>query len=366
MRAAPAPIVTHIPSQRPSGNVVNDQIWFTYYPAVSAGGPAPAVVLLHPIGTTTGDLSDRAMQRLAGRIAGRGIGCAVMELPYHMHRQPPGTSDIAHFIEPRQYDVTQALRQGADDVSTLAQWLGRQPGVDPTRLGVVGFSLGGIVAHLAMGLDARLTAGVTVNAGGSLPTLYRDSFEVVSHGHYAPPTPAQLMQLSAVDPITYAGQNRPRHVLMIEAARDVYVPPANARALWNALGRPPIIWTDTNHFAFLLAGPSLAVTIAAYLDRVWSGHADDPAPLPRPFIPTLKVAYLYEFDGNSTPAVDYQFYSFASRHDNKSAVHLDIGESGRGPFLALGATVNAYVDVGLLGQLHGHPVVPYLALQLVF
>jgi dienelactone hydrolase len=364
--ASDGPTVFQIPSQMPSGDAVNDQIWFTYYRAVSASGPVPSVVILHPIGAATGDLSDRDMQRLAGSMAARGISCAVMELPYHEHRHTLGTDSVAHFIDPKRYDVVQALSQGASDVSTVAQWLGRQTGADPSRLGVVGFSLGGIVAHLAMGLDARLTAGVTINAGGDLPTLFRDSFEVKSHGHYTTPTADEIEKLAAVDPVTYGKANRPRHVLMIQAARDVYVPPANARALWNALGRPPIIWTDTNHFAFLLAGDSLARVAVAYLDRVWSGHADDPAPLPHLSIPTLKIAYLYEFDGNSTPAVLDQFYSFAARSDHKSALHLDVGESGRGPVLALGATVNAYVDAGVLAQIHGRPVVPYVSLQLVF
>ncbi len=310
------------------------------------------------------------MQRLAGQMASHGIGCALMSLPYHLQRQTPGGSSESHFIGPRVDDVAQAFTQSAADVSAVTDWLAARPDVDTHKLGVMGISLGAIVAHLAMGRDARLVAGVALEGGGDLPTLYRDSLEVRLNGRYREEllTPQARALLQAVDPAgtSNAQAHRPRRVLMIEAARDLYVPPANALFLWNALGHPPIQWTDTNHFTFLLAGASLANIASVYLHRVWSGDADDPAPLPHYAVPTLKVGWLLELNGNLTPAFVWQAYSLASRSDHLSLAHLDLGIGGRGPFVGVAFTLTPYVDAGMEHRFSSRAVQPYVSLHFVF
>ena len=52
---------------------------------------------------------------------------------------------------------------------------------------------------------------------------------------------------------------------MIQAARDLIVPPADAVKLWNALGEPPIRWLDTNHFGPIFASGVIMQWSAAYL-----------------------------------------------------------------------------------------------------
>lgn len=366
--SAPNPIIVQLPSQRPSGNAINDVIWVTFYPARNAAGPAPAVVLLHPIGEDQGDLSDRFMHKLAEQIADRGIGAALMTLPWHSQRRPPHTENLYHFIGPNIDDVLQAMSQSSSDVSTVTTWLSQRPDVDPHRLGVVGISLGAIVAHLAMGQDARLSAGVAMEGGGNLPALYHTSAEVILHGKPAakPLTAANLARLSAVDPASYAQFNRPRHVLMIEAARDLYVPPADATYLWKALGRPPIQWLETNHFAFLLTGSSLANASAAYLNGIWSGKPEGTFPVPHVRTPVLKFGWLYELSGYTTPSLQWQLLAFGARRDHLSVANLNLGESGRGPFLGLAATVNPYIDVGIAQRVTGRPFQPYVSVHLVF
>lgn len=180
-----APVIVQIPSKLPSGNPVNDKIWVEFYPAsATAVRPAPAIVLLHPIGQAADDALDKFMHHLAAHIASRGIGCAFMTLPYHLQRSPGGINSVANFVGPKVSDVVQAMSQSASDVSTVADWLSARPDVDAHRLGVVGISLGAIVAHLAMGQDARLNAGVAIEGGGNLPDLYRDSLEIRLHSEY--------------------------------------------------------------------------------------------------------------------------------------------------------------------------------------
>lgn len=326
------------------------------------------MILLHPIGIRKGDFTDKYMHRLGQRMAEKGINSAVVVMPWHAERAEAHSQPLDHYIG---RDVTmdiESLRQAVSDVRTVTNWLAQRPEVDNNRIGIVGISLGAIILHLAMGQDSRLSAGVALEGGGDLASLYRNSAEIALNGHpnEIPLSKAQLKRLSTVDPASYADQNRPRRVLMIQAARDLNVPPSNAIYLWNALGHPPIQWVDTNHYAFILSGASLANTAAAYLNGVWSGKPDSEIAYPAFRPPTIKVGWLFEMTGYSSPAIQWEFYSFASRPDHMSLVNLDLGESGRGPFLGLAVTINPFVDIGVEQCITGRPIQPYVSLHLVF
>lgn len=358
------PLVVRLPSARPSGNAVNDVVWMHFYAArVSRAGPAPAVVLVHSLAETRGGFTDQFMQRLARDLAARGIGCAFMTLPFHMERGvADGQPYLRHFAGPDVDADVAALDQSASDVSTVVDWLSACPDVDSHRIGAVGISIGAIVVHLAMGRDTRLSAGVALLGGGNLPELYRHSLSIRLFGGFSPGllTPEAVRELQGVDPALY---RRPRRVLMVEAARDLYVPPANAEFLWDALGRPPIQWVDTNHFALFLAEPSVARTTATFLWQTWNCGA---ASAPRVSVPTLKLGLITGLGAVLTPAVQWQFYTLASRADHMALLHSDLGWSGRGPFVSLAMTVNAFMDVGVAQRLGAKSPKPYLSLHVVF
>lgn len=365
---SPPPEIVKLASSLPSGDAVNDRIFVTFYPASPAGRPAPAVILLHPIGISEGDIADKYMHRLGQRMSARGINCALITLPWHAQRGLKDSSPMSHYLG---QDVTadiHSLQQCVSDVRTVTDWLTTRPDVDSHRLGILGISLGAIVAHLAMGQDSRLIAGVALEGGGDLPNLYRHSGEIILNGqsNSHPVASSDLARLRVVDPLQYVDNNRPRRVLMIQAARDLNVPPFNGLVLWNALGRPPIQWIDTNHYGFILANESLVDTATAYLKGVWSGKPDSAIHAPQFHPLTLKVGWLFELSGYTTPAFQWQFYSLAQRPDHMSLVHLDLGESGRGPFLGLAATINPYVDIGVEQRVTGRPIQPYVSLHIVF
>lgn len=368
---AQAPEVFRMPSAVQTGSAIDDTIWVDLYraraTAPAGAAPRPAVILVHPIGQTKGDLLDHYMHRLAERFAEKGISCAFLTLPFHMERGLKRENNARHFIGPNADADVQALQQSSSDISTVFTWLSQLPGVDPHRIGVVGISLGAIVVHLAMGQDPRLTAGVALEGGGDLPNLFRHSLEVTLHGHFsAAALEAGRDKLRAVEPLAFASKNRPRRVLMLQAARDLYVPPHNATVLWEALGRPPIQWVDANHFSFLLAGASFADTATAYLNRVWDGHADDPSPLPRYRVPLLKVGLLSGLDSPVSPAISLQLLGLGTRRDHLTLVHIDVGLSGRGPFAGLAATVNPFIDVGVGRRLGGKSFRPYASVHFPF
>ena len=361
----PPPRAVTLPSAAPSGFPTVDLITLLYYPAASASLPTPAVVVLPPSG---GSARDPILRRLAQHLAARGIACAVMDLPYHGDRKRRGVAPAAPYLEGSVASSVQALGQAASDVRTVTSWLAVQPGVDPHRLGVVGISLGAIVAHLAMGEDNRLTAGVAVLGGGDLPDLSQKSLLVrlLRRLYSQPLDPATLDGLRVVDPLTYAARNRPRRVLMIEAARDLLVPPRDSTELWEALGRPPIQWLDVNHFALGLTPEPAFRAASAYLWSVWDGHpALTGDALPQAAALTLKFGLLAQWGRSVTPSLQWQFFTFAKRRDHVSLIHADLGLTGRGLFLGLGATVTPFVDLGISPRFDGHGVRPYVAFHVV-
>jgi dienelactone hydrolase len=375
----PPPVQVTLPSERPSGNPVVDRIWVTYYAAEgSTASPCPAVVLLHPLGTRR----LKQMKQFARFLSARGIGAAIMTLPYHMRRLPPGEVPGRRFVERDVAGEVQALDQSAADTSTVATWLREQPTVDPERVGTVGVSLGAIVAHLAMGRDEDFSAGVALLGGGDLVYLRRRSlvFNFPEPADRISRAEAELVR--QVDPLTYADRNRPRNVLMVQAARDIVVPAHCGRELWKALGRPPIRWVDTGHAGLFLGAGGAKRATSSFLRSAWKGAGGEPRaglldgppgaeapsrlPAPKVWAPTLKLGMVFGLDSIVTPALEWQAYSFLRRRDHMSLLHADVGWSGRGPFFGLAATLNAYMDFGVGHRWGGDPIRPYGSLHLVF
>ena len=219
-----------------------------------------------------------------------------------------------------------------------------------------------------MGKDERLSAGVAILGGGNLADLRRASlvFKFREHGPFQKLSPQEMERLEQIDPLHYASRNRPRRVLMIQAARDLLMPPRDVRVLWDALGRPPIMWVDTNHFGLSLTPRSVMRTAAAYLWSVWNEASQGDPPLPAIHAITLKLGIIAGLVARPTPAVQWQAYSFASRRNHMSLLHTDLGWSGRGPFVGLAGTVNGFIDFGLGHRFSGGGVRPYLSLHVVF
>ncbi len=359
----PAPLEITLPSEAPSGNPVVDRIHFKWYPVIRAdGAKSPAVIVLHYLGST----GEKNFSRFARRLNQRGIAAAQMTLPYHGKRAVK-LAPIHFFITGGAEKVAQAFGQSASDVSTVVTWLTQQPSVDASRIGASGVSLGAIVTHLAMGKDPRLSAGVASLGAGNLANNYRNG---LANRYFTKPrvekyTPAEEELLRRVDPLTYADRNRPRRVLMIQAARDSLLDRRYAQELWEALGRPPIQWLDTNHFALALAPESAMKASIAYFQTVWGDKPDDLSDVPRVRVPTLKTGFISGLDSTITPAIQYQFFSLGTRN-HMALLHADVGVTVRGPFVGVAATINRYLDLGVGRRLLGEKVRPYASFHLVF
>ena len=206
----------------------------------------PAVVVLHILG------ADFALSRyLAVRLADRGVAALFVKLPYYGERRP--ASGEQRFLSGDIERTIRSMRQGVCDVRRAAVWLAARPEIDAAKLGVTGISLGGIVSALSAAVDPTLNRAVFLLAGGDLARVLWEMPEGAKYKALwiqSGRTFADLKALSdPFDPLTYAHRLVGKRVLMMAGRTDDVIPPASARGLWEAAGRPAITWMDCGHYS---------------------------------------------------------------------------------------------------------------------
>lgn len=232
----PSPVT----SPTPENNTV-----YAEYCRPKGPGPFPAVVVLDITG------GDQTLSRFIARtLAQNKIAGLFVQMAYYGPRRPPGSklrmlsTDVPRTME--------AVRQTVLDCRFAAAWLASRPEVDAKRIGIMGTSLGSFVATLTSEMDPRFSrVGILLGGGGLVDAFY-------DHPQAAPYRKAWELAggtkekvkavFAPVDPITKAANLHGRQVLMIAAKRDEIVPPTAAVALWEAMGRPKIVWYDTTHY----------------------------------------------------------------------------------------------------------------------
>jgi dienelactone hydrolase len=336
---------------------VNNEVPAFYYQP-RRNGKVPAIVMLHSYGTRGADVE----RKLCGHLADRGIACILPFLPYHYVRTPRGHESGALMISADVDRTIQAVRQAMIDMRVAVDWLQARPEVDPHRIGIVGVSLGGILAHLAMGIEKRFIAGVSVLGGGEVADLMWTSpiMALVRRDLEAKGvTLSELRRrLRVIEPMTYAGLNRPRHVLMIDGRYDLVVPPQSARAMWRALGEPPLVWLDTGHYGATLVSSQLAELVSAYLLNQF-GERQGPLPSVRDY--TIKLGLLMDEQFGFTPTVSVTLIHLGSQG------FVDLALTTKGLLVGISRRLGEVTEVGV-GTPVGkgfREVEPYLAFVVV-
>jgi len=246
------------PSPITTPDVENNVVHAEFFDPIGFTGRRPAVVVLHILG------SDFPLSRyMAARLADRGVAALFLKLPYYGERRPKaGPSPVPRKFLTADIERTMtAMRQGVCDVRRAICWLAGRPRVDPSRLGVTGISLGGIISSIVAAVDPAVRSGVFLLAGGDLSRILWGMPETAKFRESWAAAGRTITDLKALtepfDPLTYAHRLEGKRLLMIAGKVDEVVPPASTLALWNAAGRPPIDWYDCGHYSaigYLLPG----------------------------------------------------------------------------------------------------------------
>ena len=225
----------------------NNTVHCEYYCPTSPG-KHPACVVLHILG---GDFP--LSRTFATALAHRGVAALFVIMPYYGPRRPPDSNIRMVSADPSQ--TVAGMTQAVKDIRYAAAWLAEQPEVDREQIGVFGISLGGITAALAGAAEPRFHKICPVLAGGDIALVLWESTEphavdarrrwIAAGGT----RDSLLSMLKTVDPATYGNCVQGRKILMLNASHDEVIPKKCTDALWQAFGKPPILWYNAGHYS---------------------------------------------------------------------------------------------------------------------
>lgn len=231
----PSPVKT----KYAENNTVHAEYWLP-----KGKGPFPGVILL--------DILDGSMvvsQGIATVLTAQGIAALCVHLPYYGPRHPPG--EKVRLVSPDLNQSLDGIRQAVLDNRCATAWLESRKEIDAKKLGIHGTSLGSFMAALTAAAEPRLNKVSLMLGGGGLVDAYWDHPQAKPYlqvvALWGGDKESLKKAIAPADPITYAENLKKRDLLMIAASRDDVVPPAAAKALWEATGKQKIVWFNATH-----------------------------------------------------------------------------------------------------------------------
>jgi dipeptidyl aminopeptidase/acylaminoacyl peptidase len=222
------------------------------------GAKSPAIILCHGVGANRSDFTE-----LAASLAKRGF--FALQFDFRAHGESGGSRTSLGYHE--QKDIIAAL-----------QFLTTRPGIDPRRIGIYGFSLGGSSAILAAAKTGAFSAVVADSAFTSLRDQAR---EAITGFYHLPSFPFLHLavlgyelyfqtQVDAVAPVTVIAAIAPTPVLIIAGEGDDLIPAENGRKLFAAAKEPKDLWVipHAEHGGTLVAaGNEYEKRVGEFFDR---------------------------------------------------------------------------------------------------
>jgi hypothetical protein len=243
----------------PENNVVPAEL---YLPKARAAKVPAAIVLDIMYGNAL------VPRGLARGLAAQGVAAVYLPMAYYNARRPAGNAHI-QWIDADPTRAIQPIRQTVMDIRRAKSILASRREIDPSRIGITGVSLGGIMTSIAAGVDGHFWRVCPILAGGDLPDMIfharetRKVKETLLAKGFDEQKLAPLM--ASVEPLHFADRIDPAGCLMINAAQDEVIPKPCTVALWQAIARPTLLWLPSGHYGAALYLPTIKQTAIDFL-----------------------------------------------------------------------------------------------------
>lgn len=208
----------------------------------------------------------------------RGVIVAALDYPLEGESRIKGLVPILRAL-PR---IRRALLDTGPAVALAAQWLAEQPDVDPSRIELVGVSLGGVFAPVAAGLEPRiarlwLVHGAATDHREWLDHALREKVAARPLRRATSGLAYLLARGPALRPLDWLAELPPRELVVVAGRADEKLPPAMVRELIErAPGTVRASWTDGGH-----VDPDEPEIVRELIHTVLSAIDGAPPPLAR-------------------------------------------------------------------------------------
>jgi len=219
---------------------------------------APAIIICHGLGANRSDFTG-----LAAALARRGY--FVLTFDFRAHGESGGSRTSLGLHEQK-------------DIAAAIAFLKARSDIDPERVGIYGFSLGGSAALLAAAKSGAFAAVVADSAFTSLKDQARDAVTGFYHLPAFPFLPLTIMgyelyfqtRVGKISPVSVISHLSPKPVFIIAGEGDRLIPASNGQKLYAAAHEPKELWIIPNadHGGTLAAaGDEYEKRVGAFFDR---------------------------------------------------------------------------------------------------
>ncbi|MFV1958865.1 MAG: alpha/beta hydrolase family protein, partial [Planctomycetota bacterium] len=217
----------------------------------------------------------RGQRLLSVMLARAGFAVLLLPLPYQYERAPEGRRSGELTLSADLARTREAALQGAADAARASRWLEEARGFPPSRQGLIGTSLGGHVASLAMGAyPGRFAAGAFLLAGSHVDgALFRRNgvtdgiLDRLEAKGVTPDEARPLVRI--IDPAHFARPEARDRILLVNGDADPVVPKSHAEALSRAWGGARILWFSGGHYGVLRHLPEVLSAVEAHLRKAF-------------------------------------------------------------------------------------------------
>ncbi|MBI1335085.1 MAG: hypothetical protein GC165_19655 [Armatimonadetes bacterium] len=331
--------IAKFPSAFDSGYPQNDTVQLEIQLPAHVDHP-PVVLILHYWGAP----NLKVERSLALELNDRGIGAAIMTLPYHLTRTPKGATSGAMAIQSDPEKLKAVMTQSVMDVRRSLDFLQQEPECGRI-LGIYGTSLGAVVSTLAYAVDDRITNSAFLLGGielgkiiwrSSLLTKVRDELRAKGYNE------ERLDQaLRPIEPSTYLKPGKVGNTFVVRAKYDTVIPPECTDALIRALPNSKVLEIDSGHYGGIFVEERLLREVANFFNAM----AKDREYMPPLSIvtPTVRVGFMMEAPAEFNIAAGFDLLKF----DPKGRTYASVLLTPKNPVIWVGSDISGGLNAGV-------------------